>query len=213
MNFVTYKKYSTSEHAKYVSNLLTKHGIPNEYIENKASLDSNFSSTLLNEFEVKIEQSDFKKSDEILLNDSKEYIKTLPEDYYLFSFSDNELIEIIHKKDEWNELDYLLAISILESRGIEITNNDLEIAKKNRIEKLKKPEKSDSFWIIVGYIFAMLGGLLGFIIGYVLFTQKKTLPNGERVFEYAENDRKHGKYIIYVGLLFFIYYLIYFLFF
>ncbi|NHN26843.1 hypothetical protein FIA58_014250 [Flavobacterium jejuense] len=137
----------------------------------------------------------------------------MPEDYYLFSFSDKELIEIIHKKDEWNELDYLLAISLLENRGIEITEEAIEKAKNKRVSQLRKPEKSDSFWIVIGYVFAMLGGLLGFIIGYVLLTQKKTLPNGERVFEYTASDRKHGKNILYVGTFFFIYYLIYFLFF
>ncbi|WP_445457936.1 hypothetical protein [Flavobacterium sp. HNIBRBA15423] len=212
-SFVTYKKYPTSEQAKYITNLLTKHALANEYIENKASLDSNFSSTILNDFEIKIEQKDFKKADEILLNDSKEYIKTLPEDYYLFSFSNNELIEVIQKKDEWNEIDYLLAINLLKNRGVEITSEDIEKTQKDRLSQLKKPEKSARSWIIVGYIIAMLGGLLGFIIGYVLLTQMKTLPNGERVYEYIESDRKHGKNILYVGIIFFIFNVIYILFF
>ncbi len=147
------------------------------------------------------------------MNDSKEYIKTLPEDYYLFSFSNNELIEVIQKKDEWNEIDYLLAIKLLKNRGVEITSEDIEKTQKDRLSQLKKPEKSARSWIIAGYIIAMLGGLLGFIIGYVLLTQKKTLPNGERVYEYIESDRKHGKNILYVGIIFFIFNVIYILFF
>ena len=44
----------------------------------------------------------------------------------------------------------------------------------------------------MGYFFTIIGGLLGIFIGYSLFTVKKTLPNGKKVYSYSENDRKHG---------------------
>ncbi|CAM4089073.1 MULTISPECIES: hypothetical protein [Flavobacterium] len=173
MEFVTYRKYPNQQSAAYVANLLKKNDIANEFIENKSTLDSSFSSVLLNEFEVKIAQEDFIKADEIILLDTEEYLKKLPQDYYLFSFSNEELKEIIEKKDEWNDLDYALAINLLKNRGIEITKEEILEAKNKRVEELRKPDRSSSKWIDMGYVFAIFGGFFGFVIGYLLLTQKK----------------------------------------
>ncbi|WP_130733634.1 hypothetical protein [Flavobacterium sp. J27] len=204
MSLVSYKKYPTSAQAKEVATLLSKHNILNEYVENKNTLDSNFSSVLLEEYEIKIKPEDFKKADEVLFEDASQVIDSLPEDYYLFSFTNKELIDIVIKKDEWNELDYVLAIHLLKSRGVSVTDESIEKANNQRIAELKKPEKSNSDWIAVGYICALLGGFLGYVIGYILVTQKKTLPNGERVYVYSESDRKHGKNILYLGIFSFV---------
>ncbi|VXC29793.1 conserved hypothetical protein [Flavobacterium sp. 9AF] len=204
MSFVSYKKYPNSLQAKEIASLLSKYNILNEYVENKNSLDSNFSSVLLEEYEIKIKPEDFKKADEILFKQASQLIDSLPDDYYLFSFSNKELIDIVIKKDEWSELDYALAIHLLKSRGVSVTNESIEKANNQRINELKKPEKSNSAWIAVGYICAILGGFLGYVIGYILLTQKKTLPNGERIYVYSESDRKHGKNILYLGTSFFV---------
>lgn len=210
MEFVTYRKYANKESAIYVVNLLKKNDIANEYIENKSTLDSSFSSVLLNDFEVKIAQEDFIKADEVILLDTENYLKTLPQDYYLFSFSNEELKEIIKKKDEWNDLDYALAVNLLKSRGAEMTKDEILDMHNKRIEELRQPDRSSSKWIDLGYVFAILGGFLGFVIGYLLLTQKKTLPNGERVFANSLEDRKHGKRILYVALFFFMFYVFYY---
>ena len=91
-----------------------------------------------------------------------------------------------------------------------MTKEDILEAKNKRIEELRQPDRSSSKWIDLGYVFAILGGFLGFIIGYLLLTQKKTLPNGERVFAYSLEDRKHGKRILYVGVFFFMFYVFYY---
>jgi len=209
---IVFKKFSNQEQAILLSKLLEKNKIYSELVQNKSTLDSSFSSVLLEDFEIKINQKDFKKAEEVVILDSKGLINTLPEDYYLFSFSNDELIEVIRKKDEWSELDYLLAIQLLEKNGIIISEEDLIKAENKRINELKKPEKGQKPWIIAGYFFAFLGGLLGFIIGYFLWKQKKSLPNGERVFEYDEIDREHGIKILIISFLALFFYVIIFMF-
>jgi hypothetical protein len=86
MEFVTYRKYPNQQSAAYVANLLKKNNIANEFVENKSTLDSSFSSVLLDEFEVKIVQEDFIKADKIILLDNEEYLKKLPQDYICFRF-------------------------------------------------------------------------------------------------------------------------------
>ena len=114
-----------------------------------------------------------------------------------------ELYDILLKSDEWNKFDYSLAQKILRDRGKNIDKELLDSLKKQRLEDLAKPDENQKPWIIAGYVFALLGGFLGLIIGYFLWTSKKTLPNGQKVYSYSSNDRKHGKYIFYIALIIF----------
>ncbi|MEI9912162.1 MAG: hypothetical protein WDO71_22415 [Bacteroidota bacterium] len=69
-------------------------------------------------------------------------------DYYLFSFSDDELMDVLRKPDEWNEFDLYWAKKILHIRGVEIKPEDLEKAKQERLDELKQPWILDKLWII-----------------------------------------------------------------
>ena len=75
--------------------------------------------------------------------------------------------------------------------------------KKERLNILSKPEENQRPWIIAGYLFSFLGGGIGIVIGYSLWTSKKTLPNGERIYSYNNADRKQGKTIFIIGLIVF----------
>lgn len=113
--------------------------------------------------------------------------------YYLFSFTNDELYEILIKSDEWNPFDYKLAQKLLINRGEKVDAEMLDSLKKERLKVLAKPEQNQNSWIVAGYLFSFLGGGVGIIIGYSLWSSKKTLPNGERIYSYKSVDRKHGK--------------------
>lgn len=86
------------------------------------------------------------------------------------SFSNEELFEILEKSDEWSKFDYVLAQKLLKERGQDINENMLESLKRQRIRELAKPEENQKGWINAGYIFAVLGGLLGILFGWHLNT-------------------------------------------
>ncbi len=46
---------------------------------------------------------------------------------------------------------------------------------------------------------------MGVFIGHHLNTAKKTLPNGERVYVYNAEDRSHGKWIYFIGIVMFLF--------
>lgn len=77
----------------------------------------------------------------------------------------------------------------------------MENTQQKSINELEKPEASQKNVIIVGYIFAVLGGLMGVFIGQYLAGYRKTLPNGEVVLAHSESVRKQGKYIMTLGTL------------
>tara|TARA_R110002051_G_scaffold86730_1_gene152823 strand:+ start:70 stop:726 length:657 start_codon:yes stop_codon:yes gene_type:complete len=201
-NYSIFRKFPTLEQATELKDLLNENGIESILADNVLPVDITFSgSTLNNQVEIRIKQSDFKKAEEILEQNAEELIDQIDKDYYLFDFTDEELYEVLLKSDEWNAFDYTLAQKILKQRGKSVDKELLNSLKNERLKDLAKPEGNQKPWIIGGYVFSILGGFLGLIIGYFLWTSKKTLPNGQKVYSYSENDRKHGKYIFYIGLI------------
>ncbi len=156
------------------------------------------------EVTVNLQKKDFLRVDEIELNYAKSIISTIPENYYVFSFSNEELLSIIKKKDLWSKLDYVLAGNILEKRGVHLNESSLLSIENQRLDELAKEDKSPRFWIIFGYLFAFLGGLIGVIVGRYISKAKRVLPNGEEVFVYSEKDRKHGERIYLIAAIFLI---------
>ena len=201
--FVTYQKFNDKESADALAEVLTNHQIEYLIEDTSATFDITFSSNeLAKEYRVKVKKQDFDRIYKILIELEAQHIDEVDKDYYLFQFSDEELIEILLKSDEWSKFDYVLAQKILKDRGQEVNEKLLDTLRKQRIEQLSKPEEGQKSWIIGGYIFALLGGILGILIGYHLLSHKKTLPNGERVYGYTSQDRKQGKIIVILGSIF-----------
>ena len=197
-----FKVYPTKELALELKGLLEKEQIDSILGDNIPPVDVTFSgSTLDHKYEIRIKQDDFPMAEKILESHAKNMINQVDEDYYLFDFSDEELYEVLLKSDEWNEFDYMLAQQILLNRGKSIDESLLKALKKERIKTLSEPEGNQKPWLYVGYIFALLGGFIGIVIGYFLWTSRKTLPDGSKVYSYTAEDRSKGK-----ALFFFCYY-------
>jgi len=201
---VTFKKYPSQSYAEEIAALLNDNNIETLLTDNMASFDATFSGNKLqNEYEIKIKKTDFAIAASILEKSAENELSQVNPDHYLFQFTNEELYDILIAPDEWNEFDYKLAQKLLKERGKTINSEILASLKVQRIKALSKPEENQKPWIIAGYFMAILGGFLGILIGYVLWTSKKTLPNGEQVYSYMENDRVNGKVIFYIGIIIF----------
>ena len=208
--FLIFQKFNSEIQATNFGSLLTKNKI--EFLIENISV--NFDQILSNnefgkEYCVKIKKNDFEKANDILREKAKTEINEIQDDYYLLSFSNKELIDVIEKSDEWNKFDVELAHKLLKKRGNEITSEEINELKKQRIIELSKPEQGQTVYIIIGYICAFLGGLLGIFIGWHLLTYKKTLPNGNQIYAYSENDRKQGNRILIIGGIFIVVWIFY----
>lgn len=201
-DFLTYQQFNDRSEAEELITLLTENNIECFFEDTSASFDPSFvNSELNNEYRIKLKKEDFEKADSLLISITAKQIEEIHQDYYLFDFSNEELLELISKSDEWSKFDYLLAQKILSERGHKIEQQELKLIYKHRNEELSKPEKSQINWIIAGYVFVLLGGLLGLVIGWNLYSHKRTLPNGESVYAYSIEDRIHGKRIVVLGVV------------
>ena len=199
--FITYEKFATIPELKGFVELLQANEIPYELEDDVQVFDVSFANANHNrDYRIKLYPEDFERVNELRNNLAEVELDEIDPDYYLFQFTNEELIDLISKQDEWSPFDFQLAQKILKSRGNEISSEEINNLKEWRIKDLSEPEKHDRLWIVLGYIFAFLGGLIGIIIGVYLVSSKKTLPTGEKVYTYYESDRKHGSYILLISI-------------
>lgn len=200
--FQPYQTFQSKDEFVDFTTLLNDHHIEFE----TEDYPINFISDIRNdrfshEYIIKLKPDDFDRVDNIQEKLVLAQLDDVPQDYYLFSYSNDELIDILHAKDEWNRFDYVLARDILDQRGVSITDQELSLINTDRIEQLAEPEKHAPFWVTAGYISATLGGLLGIMIGWHLYNATKVLPNGVKIAVYAAKDRNHGFRIFILGIV------------
>lgn len=201
-NFATYRKFIFKDDALDLIEILKEHKIDFILSDNSSRLDSTFGNDdNTKQFALKIERANFKKVEELEEDLISKSLDNVNKDYYLFEFSDEELIEIVLKSEEWNKFDYLLAQKILKERGKEVNLDLIKAINKRRIDDLKTEEASPKWLIYIGYLFSVLGGLIGIFIGLYLMNYKKTLPNGETIYGFGTEDRKSGKNVFICSII------------
>ncbi len=201
-NPIVYQTFSSKELAIELTNLLSENNIIFKTEVFNATFDSAFTNNSNKDYVVKINPSDFEKVDALLLESMKDEINNVNEDYYLLQFSNEELFDLLRRRDEWSQFDVLLAKKILQSKNIEFSIEQENKIKAERLAELSKPKELSKSYYYSGIIFSFFGGFLGLLIGLDILTSKKTLPNGNKVHVYSLNDRKKGKEIIYIFFIF-----------
>lgn len=200
----TYKSYSTLEEAKAFALWLRQNDIPSKIEDNTPQLSSIFiGDTLQDNYFLKIRDTDFQIVNKLYSEKVQEDVKNLHEEYYLYSFTNEELLEILDNPDDWDEFNIQASLQILNERGLKMDPNIIEDIHFDQLIEESKPEKLDQVWIILGYGLAILGGFLAIVIGNYIHTSKKTLRDGNVIHRYVEEDRSHGLIISIVGFVFF----------
>lgn len=207
--FITYKKFNDIALANDLAELLDENNVAYFLQEEDLVFNPAFSYTDTKEYAVKVRPEDFEKINDLLKRDIEKSLEEVNAGYYLLAFTNEELMDVIAKADEWNVFDVQLARKLLAERGRELSDKQLKEIEEKRIEQLKQPDKPQTNWIIIGYLAAVLGGIFGIFIGWHLKNYKKTLPDGNRVYEYSERDRLHGSIIFYLSILFLISWIIF----
>jgi hypothetical protein len=191
--FLTFQQFNDAELAKELGQRLEEGGIEYRSEDNRKFFDPSFANnTLQYDIDIKVREDDFERANKVLGDFYQKSLENVEDDYYLLKFSDDELTEIVSKPDEWGHFDYQLAKKLLKDRGKEVNHEIAEQLKEQRIKELTKPEKTDWVWLYLGYSSAILGGIFGIVIGCAIAYLRKTLPNGQRIYVYEDNQRNHG---------------------
>ena len=207
-NFLPFHSFFDEYSAAETARILQANDIPIKILRKGKQFDSILvGESMSQDFELQIAGEDFERANKLLQDVMQKDvdIDIFGEDYYLFSFSEDELVDIVKKPDEWGNQDIVVAKQLLRKKGIEFSEQELQQIKQDRLLELSKPEKFGGYRIPAGYIGALLFGFAGILIGYSLWKSKKILPNGKKVHTYTESTRSHGEFIFYLSTALFIY--------
>ena len=139
-SLIPFRRYDSWQNAQRCVKMLEKVGIEyklEEYDKNPVVLGSLLTEK---EFLIEIHNDDFERADELLLQATEINIEDLDPNYYLFGFSDEELIEILVKPYEWGEIDRILAPKLLIDRGYILENLDIKSKQKKYAEQLAREQ-------------------------------------------------------------------------
>jgi hypothetical protein len=203
--YLTFQKFNDLGLANTIAERLKQNGIDYLLENNQKIFDPSFANNTVDaDISLKIKPGDFSNAHQTLENFYKDQLGAVDPGYYLFEFTDGELMEIISKPDEWGHFDYQLAQKILKDRGKEIKKEDINLLNAKRIEDLAKPERTENYWIYLGYLTAIFGGIFGILLGSCLVYFRKTLPDGKRVYAYSDAVRRQGRIIFVLSIISFI---------
>lgn len=201
-NWLTFQRFNDMELANTIGGQLAEAGIQYIIEDNSKFFNPSFvNNSIDTAISLKLQAADFPKAHAALENYYQKQLDHVDKDYYLFQFTDAELIEIVSKPDEWGHFDYQLAQKLLAERGKAVRPEEVVQLKTQRIEVLSQPEPVSNLWIYLGYACAIMGGLFGIIAGATIAYVRKTLPDGQRVYAYPERQRKHGRTILVIAIV------------
>ncbi|MDR0332287.1 MAG: hypothetical protein LBI15_02375 [Dysgonamonadaceae bacterium] len=137
-DFIEYQTFSDLQEASELTNLLNANQIPFEIDDSAMRFD--ISARDLNPIAegiiIKINADDVERVDKI--NPRKKEIDCL-DDHFLYSFSDNDIMDILVNPEEWTDEEIELAKEIAKQRNLQLTVEAVKYSrKKSYTEKEKK---------------------------------------------------------------------------
>jgi hypothetical protein len=206
-DFREFQTTASAEAAQPLLQALARQGLDYRTSQDngQVAFDPSFANNqLISKFIIKLRLADFERGSQVLADLNQHALSQVDPSHYLFSFSDEELFDLLVKPDEWSAFDVTLAGQLLRQRGRDISPDTLQLLRQRRVAELAQPDQEHSAWVKGGYVSALLGGFLGIVVGYQLYFSRKQLPDGRRIYVYSARDRVHGIRIMVLGTIMFL---------
>lgn len=199
---ITVKEFQDRELLGDYVDLFEKAEIPFSVEDSKPRFDASFANDESRRYyRINVAPVNLGSALELCERMDQKIMAELPEDYYLFQFSDEELREILVRSFEWNSLDVMLAKKLLTERGVPFSEDQIAAERQEITDELDAPEKEDTLIVVCGYIFCVLGGLLGLMIALMILNSKKTTHDGYRVPRYNTATRGHARNMLLIFIV------------
>lgn len=207
-----YAHYYQREEATVLEDLLQEAAIPFRLEATTQLLDAHIvGSSNHPRFVVKIPGDQFGRVDRLLRTEAYERIaeEGIPEDYYLRTFSNEELLDLLRHQSEWSAQDLAVARLLLHERGRTLSEAELQQLHSERAEQQRKGVRGSVPLLISGYVLALVGTTLGlipafivsFAIGWSFWGARNLARNGKRYYHYLPSFRHHGLAIMILAVL------------
>jgi hypothetical protein len=202
-HYLRFKSFPDKETAEDFAEVLKGKDVSYFVEVDELVFDPSYANNPLNkEYVLKVRQADFDKAHKAYNEYFEDKVDHVSDDYYLFSFTDDELREIVARPDEWGSFDYQLALKLLKEKGVPVSEEQKEQLKNERVKALAKQDGEPVSNIVGYYVLCVLFFPIGFLIGWIWAYSKKTLPNGAIIHTYNNKVRQHGRIILAMACIF-----------
>lgn len=120
----------------------------------------------------------------------------LPPDHHLLTSTDEEILNIVARPEEWSPYDVAHARRIMNERGLVPAR--IETVRKGLLQEIHTGKRAPTSLILAGWVFSLLGGLFGFAIGCSLHYSTEDTPEGKFP-TYDARSRRMGKGMLYLS--------------
>lgn len=198
--FLTYSKFYTKEEAEEFAALLDKNNIVFDAERLTAQLDNIYLGEDSDpRYVVKVQQQDFGKVESLVKKEMETQVDHLPSDYYLFQFSNEELLEVLHNSEDWNHLDQTLAKRLLQQRNV--NTDGLAVQSVFNEEEINGKERISAATLVITYLLAAFFAIVGMLIGALMITAKRTMKDGSKMPLYDNWTVNQGWIVFNIGLV------------
>lgn len=202
---VLLREFRDEESLRELISLLQEVGIDTFLHDSSSGFDVTFAYNKTTQFwQIWVDQSNEEKAKLICKQFDEEIVAQLTDDYYLFSFSNKELLDIINHPEAWSSVDLMLAQKLLDKNGIpvdsEVVEHKIQLSKASLDESDSVPQ----YVITLGYVLSIIGGAFGLAIAMILIFSKKTTSDGNRIHRFDKASRTSAYIMILVFLIVFV---------
>ncbi len=156
--FIEYQRFSTLEDATLLIDLLDVNQIPFKIDDSAMRFD--MAATSINPLEsgivIQIREIDKDKVDRL----SQRSAETPVNDHYMYSLSDNDIIDAVVNPEDWTKEEHILAQEIFKQRNLKPTAETIKSSRKEKIETVKKEELKQKSLILGGTSWFLWIGIL-----------------------------------------------------
>ncbi|PTB97357.1 hypothetical protein C9994_03215 [Marivirga lumbricoides] len=122
MEFQLFRRITQRIEIDEISEILRSENIKFKISSPASLLGSSFGEAKHEFFELYIAEKDFASVKSLLEKRAEAIAQTINSNHYLYTFSDDELKDVLNQPEDWNEIDVFLAIKILNERKVEFQN-------------------------------------------------------------------------------------------
>lgn len=151
--FIEYLRFPEIEKAREYTSVLEKHNIP-FYLDDvsmRFKLVSN-NNPWENQFILKLKESDIERAEKALNEELDNEVKLTTHEHYMFSFADNDILNVIANQNEWTREEVKLAMKIANERNLDLSAQSI---RSNKIVKEQTSQHRSTiyttaswFWVI-----------------------------------------------------------------
>lgn len=170
-----FQRFATAEEAQNIADWLRDKGLELRISGIKRNANIAFTGVVTPmEIAIEMPTKQMGKAREMLKAEVKNWLEWVPEDYFLLSFENHELVELVRHPEKWDILEEFMAEFILERRGINPWVKDWDGQVPIEVEK-----QDDEGYVLIGLWILLGAHFLSVVFNGIRLLQTKWLEPSE----------------------------------